>query len=179
MKECMFGYGSLINMNENYELTNHLTKQIYPVKVKNLSREWNIHGICSESNQGNQTYFGVIDDEKSWCNGILFFVSDEEMKLLDSREKYYVKKYINKTDIEFYNPNHMETVNHFLSLEGVDNIIYYHTDPKYQGIPDALYPVSKEYIKICFDGCEKISEEFKKDFIIMTKGWDMAIKYSK
>lgn len=162
----MFGYGSLINMDENHELADHSNRRVYPVKIKNLSREWCIHGT-------NQTFLGINEDKNSWCNGVLFCVSVEELILLDSREIYYTGKYIKKADITFYNPSESNI------LDEIDKIIYYQNDPKYEGKPEPLYPVSTEYINICLNGCEKISEEFKKDFIITTKGWDDAIKYSK
>ncbi len=169
MNKYMFGYGSLINMDENFELIGHSTRQVHPVKIKKLSREWNIHGLLPSG----QTFLGVNYDEKSWCNGILFCVSDEEIKTLDSREKYYTKKDIEKSNIIFYDDKQSSI------LDKIDKIIYYHTDPIYEGRPCIMYPVSMEYIKICIDGCKKISDEYKKDFIMTTKGWNDAIKHSK
>lgn len=168
----MFGYGSLINMDENNELNDHLNKKVYPVKIKHLIREWNINGSLPLADEFNQTFLGVKENSESWCNGILFFVSEEELKLLDQRERYYVKKYIEKSDIEFY-----ELKENILELDRIDKIIYYHTDSKYEGKPSELYPVSARYINICLEGCEKISDKFKEDFIMTTIGWDDVTKY--
>jgi len=162
-RECVFGYGSLINMNQNFELNDHSVRQGYPVKIMNLSRKWNVHGV-------DQTFLGVDYDQGSWCNGILFCVSDNELNLLDRRERYYVRKHIEKTNIVFYNPDDERF------LDQMHNIYFYETDPVYQCKAET-HRISMEYVKICRDGCDTIGDVFKSDFIDTTKGWDNMMKY--
>ena len=153
MSKYVFGYGSLINMNENSELENNMHREINPVKVMGLQRKWNIHG-------DDQTFLGIIENEESWCNGILFRVSDQDLKYLDLREKYYEKRNITKEQITFYDKS--------IKFDQNDKIIYYHTNPIYSGSPSEAFPIKNEYKTICLTGCQNISHLFMSDFIIST-----------
>jgi cation transport regulator ChaC len=49
MSTYVFGYGSLINMNNNIELTNHLNKKSCPVIIKGAKRSLNVKGKKPQS----------------------------------------------------------------------------------------------------------------------------------
>ena len=88
----VFGYGSLINMQENKELTQ--PKKTWPVMINGLKRSLNVRGK-------NHLVFGVKDVKTSHCNGILFKVNAEELARLQEREKLYKMKTIDIKRVEF------------------------------------------------------------------------------
>ena len=91
----VFGYGSLINMELNKELTQ--PKKICPVMVKGLKRTLNVIGPLNK-----QLVFGVKDVKTSMCNGILFKVNLIVLEKIKQREKLYTMKPLGKERIVFH-----------------------------------------------------------------------------
>jgi hypothetical protein len=167
MNTFIFGYGSLINMPTNTELLNPNSRNFYPVIVKNIKRDLNVCGL-------NKTYFGVEDSKYSEekTNGILFKVSDEELKKLEIREEYYFLGEINLDRIIFY-----DIKTQFYDYNSRENtkVLCFYSKPEHID-NSCKQEISKKYIYKCLRGCLNIGIDFTIDFIQMTHGLDKKMK---
>ena len=159
MTTYVFGYGSLINMQENKELTQ--PKKSWPVMVNGLKRSLNVHGK-------NHLVFGVKDVKTSHCNGILFKVSPQELARLEEREKLYKMKTIDKKRVEF--PYKKK-----LLFNPADQIVCFYPQAKYVLTKKELaaktssQPLKMQnYLRICETGAAAISADFYNDFMQTT-----------
>ena len=150
----VFGYGSLINMQENKELT--LPKKSWPVMVNGLKRSLNVHGK-------NHLVFGVKDVKTSHCNGILFKVNENELARLQERERLYRVKPLDKKRVGF-------PYNKTLHFKPADQIVCFYPQAKYVLTKKELTAKTQplQYLRICQRGATAISEEFYNDFIETT-----------
>ena len=157
----VFGYGSLINMELNKELTQ--PKKITPVMVKGLKRSLNVIGPLNK-----QLVFGVKDVKTANCNGILIKVNLIELEKLQQREKLYTMKKLEKKRIDFY-------YNKSIKFNTYDEIICFYPQSKYVVPKTKLSskPLIPRYIDICTEGAKQISTEFYDDFIATTYGIDI------
>jgi hypothetical protein len=150
----VFGYGSLINMKENKELTH--TKKSWPVIVNGLKRSLNVHGK-------NHLVFGVKDVKTSHCNGILFKVNENELAQLEERERLYRVKPIDKKRIEF---PYKKT----LHFKPADQVVCFYPLAKYvltkKELTTKTLPL--QYLRICQRGAAAINEDFYNDFMETT-----------
>ena len=150
----IFGYGSLINMQENKELNR--AKKICPVFVQGLKRSLNVQGK-------NHRVFGVKDVKTSMCNGILFKVNAAELARLQEREMLYTMKTLAPERLEFYTKK-------CFKFQPGDQIICFYPQAKYVLPKSALAskPASPAYSRICQDGAAAISDAFLQDFLTLT-----------
>lgn len=151
----IFGYGSLINRSSLQELNDIQTKNLIPVTILNLQRN------LIQSNQYNSQYFGIEDRIGYITNGVLIQVEDDELERLDLREKFYLRKTIDRSRIIF---NYGYSI--FLNK---DDIIYAYYN--YIHITVTKYNKSeqiKKYILSCLKGCMEINKNFLIDFIKTT-----------
>ena len=157
----VFGYGSLINMELNKELTQ--PKKITPVMVKGLKRSLNVIGPLNK-----QLVFGVKDVKTANCNGILIKVNLIELEKIQKREKLYTMKPLGKERIVFH---YKKSIN----FNTYDEVFCFYPQPKYV-VPKtklASKPLVPKYIDICIEGAQKISNDFYDDFIETTYGIDI------
>ena len=150
----VFGYGSLINMQENKELTQ--PRKSWPVIIKGLKRSLNVHG-------SNHLVFGVKDVKTAHCNGILFKVNENELAQLQEREKLYTIKIIDKKRVEFPYKKQI----HF---KPTDTIVCFYPQVKYVLTKKELLAKSpsQAYMRICDIGAASISKDFHNDFLKTT-----------
>ena len=155
----IFGYGSLINVENNKALQNDQAagpRELYPVLIKNLKRYFNVLG-----NKNNVEYrlLGVKGEPNAVCNGLLYQVSDQELGRLIKREQNYTPTFLEHHRILF---NYNKT----LTLSADDKVICFY--PKAEYIltqQNALsVPIQAKYREICYAGASKISEVFFEDF---------------
>lgn len=153
MSIFIFGYGSLINMPQNTELTQ--PKKICPVIVSGLKRALNISGPESKFR-----VFGVKNSKTHDCNGILFKVSEQELANLIKREQLYKIKLLEKERIDFA---YKKTI----AFKPADKIFCFFPQHNYV-LPKNLLnskPISQKYLNICTEGAQRISEDFLRDFL--------------
>ena len=152
----VFGYGSLINMQENKELT--LPRKSWPVVVNGLKRSLNVHGK-------NHLVFGVKDVKTSHCNGILFKVNAAELASLQEREKLYRMKTLDKTRLEF--PYKKK-----LQFKPADTVVCFYPQAKFVLTKKELaakQPLkTQNYLQICETGAAALGPDFYNDFIATT-----------
>ena len=158
MATYVFGYGSLINMNENgNELSHSDTRKVCPVTITGLKRSFNV-GV----NNGTYRVLGVKDVKTALCNGILIKVSLKELEHLEHRERLYTPKLLAHDRIIF---NYNKTLN----LKEEDRVICFYPRPKY--ILAKKIPLRENYLNICAEGAMKISRTFFDDFMATTYGF--------
>lgn len=158
MATYVFGYGSLINMNENgNELSHSDTRKVCPVTISGLKRSFNV-----VRNDGTYRVLGVKDVKTALCNGILIKVSLKELEHLEHRERLYIPKLLAHDRIIF---NYNKT----LKLKEEDRVICFYPRPKY--ILAKKIPLRENYLNICAEGAMKISRTFFDDFMATTYGF--------
>lgn len=95
MKNYIFGYGSLINLESVAKTLGRIVNdnEVLIVDVKNFSRLWRlvVPVIVNEyrNKPVNAVFLDIADQGGEELNGILIEVSIDELKKLDIREKYY------------------------------------------------------------------------------------------
>lgn len=153
----IFGYGSIINLKYVKQIDIKRKRNIFPIMLRNHLRHW----MYTPS---KKTYLGLYMGQ-SKVNGILVEVTESELHLLDQREKYYIRKEINKNDI----------IEKYGSVEiNPSDIIYtYYSDPSksIKSVFDFKSEQMKTYLFNVLSGCVKISPKFFEDFLFTTKGW--------
>jgi len=154
----IFGYGSIINLKYVTQIDIKRKRNVFPVMLDNHLRHW----IYTQS---KKIYVGLYKEISKKVNGILVEVDEVELDLLDKREKYYIRKEINKNDIiEKYDKVHINS----------SDIVYtYYSDPSksIKWVFDFKSEQMKTYLFNILSGCVKISPKFFEDFLFTTKGW--------
>lgn len=149
----LFGYGSLI-CAESRAKTGQSGISI-PVRVKGIERQWN---LVVDDLEG--TAVGAIDNNESQCNGVLVEVSESELPKFDEREIGYTRRPIPREDIVCLMTDRLPNGNYW---------VYVADEP---GKPDATHPLIQSYIDVILTGCLDINEDFAKEFITTTTGWN-------
>lgn len=154
----VFGYGSIINLKYVSQLDKNKKRNIFPIKLNNHLRHW----IYTSS---KNIYLGLYYDSSYKTNGILTEVDPNELNLLDKREKYYIRKEIDKNDIIQSYGN--------IQLNENDIIYAYYSNPSksIKWVFDFNSPTEKTYLYKVLSGCIKINSKFFEDFLFTTKGW--------
>jgi hypothetical protein len=154
----IYGYGSLINTKYIKEIDIKRKRNIFPIQLNNHYRHW----IYTPS---KKIYVGLYKFFNKKTNGILIEVNQSELELLDKREKYYIRKEINKNDII----QKYQSIN----INSFDIIYTYYTDESkcVKWIFDFESLQCKNYLYNILGGCIKISRQFFEDFLFTTKGW--------
>jgi hypothetical protein len=154
----IFGYGSIINLKYVKQIDKKIKRNVLPIMLRNHLRHW----MYTPS---GKTYVGLYKAELTKVNGILVEVTETELELLDRREKYYIRKEINKNDI----------IDKYGSVQiNPSDIIYtYYSDPSksIKSVFDFKSEQMKTYLFNILSGCIKISPKFFEDFLFTTKGW--------
>jgi hypothetical protein len=155
MKNYIFGYGSLVNI-QSRNITGE-SVLIGPVRVRGLRRSWNVQ--TRES-----TALGLIEIPESICNGIIVSVSDQELERFDVREipTKYRRIELSKNNVELSDGNI------------VDGLLwtYIAIDPKPS---DEKHPILQSYVDVVLTGFLDFGIDFAKEFINSTEGWNNLV----
>ncbi len=164
MANYILGYGSLINLQSLTETMQRdiLSTDIIAVKLNGYKRIWNLKDTIITFDD-NRTITGIFlniaKSDADWTNGIIFEVSDEELKSLDERERNYVKHDVSEkvrayTDID---------------LSGAKIYSYVAENPIYlQDKASENTYVMDLYVEIVEKGCKAIGEAFYQDYLTST-----------
>ena len=154
----IFGYGSIINLKYIRQIDIKRKRNVFPIMLVNHLRHW----IYTSS---KNIYLGLYESPSTKVNGILVEVDEVELNLLDRRERYYIRKEINKDDIiQSYDP---------IKINSSDIIYAYYSDPSksIKWVFDFESVQMKNYLYNVLSGCIKINRKFFEDFLFTTKGW--------
>lgn len=180
MNNYVFGYGSLIE-KESRTFTIPNVDEVIPAQVRGITRGWwartKVMGVST-------TYLGCLNsdsdylkkhDAKNFVNGIIFKVSDDDLKMLDDREKNYKRVKLQHVDIVLYNEQSLKDLPVWVYLnEFKDEESFLHA------LPSKDFPIVQSYVDICINGCLEIEEfcpaakqsNFLIHFISSTIFWD-------
>jgi len=153
----IFGYGSLINMLYNTEeLPDAINRPVWPIMVNGLQRTKNV--LLKDK---KHVVFGVKDHLTQSCNGILFPVNKDELMRLRIREGLYDPI---ELPAERILPKYGPASQYNFVLNA--NLKIYCFYPKENALTTSnKLPFLPGYLKICYDGCRRISDQFYKDFL--------------
>lgn len=171
VKNYIFGYGSLIEKESRLRTTPN-AKIVFPVKVNGFKRGWFARtGVAGLST----TFLGCIQLEGHQTNGVIYEVSEEDLKLTDKREKGYKRIKVEYSEVEDYSSQIDENSNIWIyANEFID-----HEIP--EGLfPNKEFPIVQSYVDICLNGCLEIESlypkakevEFASAFIRSTFHWN-------
>jgi hypothetical protein len=149
----IFGYGSLIC--EDSRARTGASGQAIPVRIKGVERQWNAVYPKFE-----MSAVGAISNPNGACNGVIFQVPEEEIPKFDEREVDYSRIKLDREDISAIMQQSVPQGNIW---------VYVANSP---GIPDTKSPIVQSYIDVILTGCLNINEEFAREFISSTTGWD-------
>ena len=163
----IFGYGSLIEQASRMRTT---PRAIYvlPARVRGYARGW---WARTNSIGFSTTYVGAIPEESSSINGVVYAVSEQELKDTNDRE-------------EGYTPTDITGIVQILSgdYKPKDTVWMYVNDFKHgqreKSLPSPQFPIVQSYVDICLSGCLQIeqafpddAQDFARSFIQSTQEW--------
>ena len=178
------GYGSLISLQSMEETLGHKYRDsIYLVHLDGFKREWTDLTLTNEFTDASKYDFYYVEDrdsipvdgmislnlsqeESGRINGVLYFVSKQDLSKFDERESGYQRVDVTKRIVEF----------------NVHNSIVY----TYQTMPYRLYKKSisspkkyvilKEYTDLVYHACDSIGKSFREEFDETTTPYDTLLK---
>jgi gamma-glutamylcyclotransferase (GGCT)/AIG2-like uncharacterized protein YtfP len=145
----IFGYGSLIEQASRIRTT-PLAMYVLPARARGFARGWWARtGAIGFST----TYVGVIPENSATVNGVVYAVSEEELKATNQREQGYTP-----TDIT----RDVEILGGGAAPKG--RVWIYVNDSKkgerQKCLPSPQFPIVQSYVDICLTGCLEIEEGF-------------------
>lgn len=149
----IFGYGSLIS-SESRSRTGYSGDAI-PCVVKGVQREWNL--LASEN---RMTAVGATLNPDALCNGVIAPIEKSELPKFDKREAGYHRSKIDRASIRI--------INNLVIPEGD---IWIYIPDKVQK-PSSENPIVQSYVDVILSGCFDYGEDFVKEFIKTTLGWN-------
>ena len=146
-------------------------KTPFPCTIRGIERAWNKRSIKG------MTAMGVQFAEGASCVGVLYQVSEKELGRFDRRERGYRRTEvpIEAVDlIEYLEDDYGEE--HRLFLEAVagkrEDVLIWVYVPENPQPPDEEHPIAQTYVDVILQGCLEIHEDFAREFIEDTKGWN-------
>src|SRR5262249_35779842 len=93
--QFIFGYGSLIE-TQSRTMTAPFAVSAAPVNVEGIERGWfgRVDGVGL-----SPTYLGAVRDANFSCNGVIFEVSEQEVKAFDIYESGYRREGLDQKNI--------------------------------------------------------------------------------
>ncbi len=155
IKNYIFGYGSLMDTG-NRSLTLPETREVLPVQVQGFERSWNVVSILRSF-----TVLGVMPSLGAYCTGIIFPVSEVELRKLDLREQKY-----DRVEIEAKN---IKRSGAFQKLYQ-DGKIWTYIPEESQAVT-SQYPIAQSYLDIVLRGSLEFGEDYARNFIRTTQDW--------
>ncbi|MFC5865459.1 gamma-glutamylcyclotransferase family protein [Acidicapsa dinghuensis] len=166
MQEYIFGIGSLIEQASRMRTT-PAARYVLPARVRGYVRGW---WARTGSIGFTTTFVGAIPQPSASINGVVYAVSEEELKASNKREQGYTP-----TDIT----SAIEMLTGGPAPKG--RVWMYVNDFKpgqrEQSLPTAQFPIVQSYVDICLTGCLQIEEGFPEttgfagEFITSTQEW--------
>jgi len=165
LPQYIVGYGSLIQ-TQSKNKTYHGTSSNLPVMVYGYQRGWFTKG---NSLGFSTTFLGVIRDQKSKFNGVIFKLPANGLLYYDKRERIYCREAVASSNIEML--NHQAIPN--------GQFWIYVTPPARLATPSATYPIVQSYVDTFLSGCFATQEQyhlqnFASDCVDTTRHWSSA-----
>lgn len=179
----IFGYGSLVGLEHlvkifhstlnSEEKVNRIINSIRFVRIKDIERGWFLHKNYYKSKKINWTVLAAIEKKGCTCNGIIFEIDSEQLRIIDKIEIGYIKKTIPKSNITILSGSELDS----------RPIHYYSIDESKISGPNEEFPIIQSYTNLCLEGFKtadfilgKSNLDFTKEFINTTSNWK-ELKY--
>jgi hypothetical protein len=162
----IFGYGSIINDISRNKTCRGICDAI-PVRLNKkfgYRRSWKFRNV-----KNNSTVLGVEkvnNNEASTINGVIFLVSDYNLKNFDERENGYIRVKIPINMLES-----CSLINLPPKKSNISIWIYVPKKHKLK-LASKKYPCLQSYLDICLEGCLKYGAEFTHEFINTIYEWN-------
>lgn len=143
--QYVFGYGSLIQRESRQETWPKAGKS-FPVSVQGITRGW--YDRVDTASWG-PTYLGAFPDRSSTCNGVIFPVSQGELKAFADREKGYKLIRILPGDITMLDGRSAPPTGTF----------WYFGSASRRYVSQE-FPIVQSYVDVCVSGCLEVESEF-------------------
>ena len=150
--DYIFGYGSLIS-DESRARTGESGRG-FPVRVTGFRREWN-----HISQSSPMVAVGIVEDDASTCNGVVFSIPEGEISNFDKREIGYKRVRILLENVEFLDDSQITDGNIW---------VYITNNPQ---SPTVEHPIAQSYVDVILTGCLSISENYAREFVKTTIKW--------
>jgi cation transport regulator ChaC len=149
----VFGYGSLIERASRTRTTPDAVSA-FPAIVQGVERGWWAYG----SPIGFSTCFlGASMNPNAESNGVIYAVTEDELKALDRREAMYNRIEIPKGQITLLTDT---------ESSNVDGTVWVYATPIEQAgqepKPNTQFPIVQSYVDICLNGCLELEEQYPK-----------------
>jgi len=177
MSDFVIGYGSLINQNSRRK-SSPSSYDAVAVTIKGFTRGWFARtGVVGFST----TYLGCLKStsdlltskpKSDFINGVLYKVDSDELKILDKRERRYIRTLVPCEDVSGYNSEIPSNANFWI----YENEFQSESEFK-ESFPTKEFPIIQSYVDMCLEGCIEIdlingNTKFSKDFLQTTFGWN-------
>jgi hypothetical protein len=163
LPQYIVGYGSLMQ-TKSKSTTHPNTGENMPVMIKGYKRGWFAKGSPIGP---STTFLGVLKDEKTELNGIIFELSTKEgMQEYDKRESFYCRVLITPEKIKMLNEKSIPN----------GQLWIYVIQPQATAKPSKKYPIVQSYVDVFMSGCLEVQEKyniktFASDCIDTTHDW--------
>lgn len=151
MQHYIFGYGSLIEKASRLRTSPNASNAL-PAGIEGFKRGWfartGVEGLTT-------TFLGCIADPNSYCNGVVYEISEEELEQTDIRERGYERIRIDAANLNDLTGMIDKSANIWIYVNVFkDNII-----PS-SHFPSHNYPIVQSYVDMCIEGCLEMESEF-------------------
>ena len=173
----IFGYGSLICAHSRaVTAPQDAHKAATPVTVYGVERVWS-----KRSQKLGMTAMGIRMQEGASTVGVILPVSEADLALFDQREQGYSRVLIHLDDVDmvpFLGDKYYEHEDHKVFLDAKrsnkhDSVKVWAYLPHTITPADPDHPIVQSYVDTILRGCLDVGgEQFAKEFIQQTKGWN-------
>lgn len=138
--QYIIGYGSLMQ-EASRKRTAPNADTAYPVEITGYRRGWFAKG----SDTGfSTTFLGVVPDENSQFNAVIFGISTDELLAMDKRESGYCRSQVDTRTVHLYGKGGELPEGQYWIYSNTSNSI---------ALADITHPLVQSYVDIFIGGC--------------------------
>jgi hypothetical protein len=145
--QYIIGYGSLMQ-EASRKRTAPNADTAYPVEITGYRRGWFAKG---SSTGFSTTFLGVVPDENSQFNAVIFGFSADELLAMDKRESGYCRRQVDSKTVHLYGKGGELPEGQYWIYSNSSNSI---------AVADSEHPLVQSYIDIFVGGCLEQQERF-------------------
>jgi hypothetical protein len=140
---------------------------VLPAQVRGYARGW---WARTGAIGFTTTFVGAIPEKSSSVNGVIYTVSDAELKASDEREQGYKRVDVTK-DVEILSGGSTPKGKVWIYVN------VFKPGELEKSLPTPQYPIVESYVDICLAGCLQIEQgfpdagDFASEFITSTQKW--------
>lgn len=162
----IFGYGSLIEQASRMRTTPS-AMYVLPARAPGFARGW---WARTGAIGFTTTFVGAIPEKSSSMNGVVYAVSEQELKDTNQREQGYTATDITNT-VQILSGSYRTTDKVWIYVNDFKN------GEREKSVPTPQFPIVQSYVDICLTGCLQIEQgfpdiaDFAGEFIKSTQEW--------